>query len=398
MEILENLHQQYLQNLNALFERPLSSEINWKDRMIGLCGARGVGKTTFLIQHIKNTFGFGNTALYVSMDHVQIFGGSLLAIAEYHHTRGGTHLYIDEIHKSQDWSLELKALYDLYPKLHFVFTSSSILEIYKGTADLSRRVVLYEMNGLSFREFIQIESAITCKKYSLDEVLHHHLDISHEIISKGIKPLKYLKDYLTYGYYPFFLENRENYAIKLLNIINQTLEIDLLVTKKIDINNIPKLKKLLSVLSQSVPFQPNISKLAGSIEITRPTLLLYLQYLAQSKLLHLLQDTGTVYNYIAKPEKVFLHNTNLIMSLQPENYNSGTMRETFFINTLAHKFHINTSQTGDFLVDDKYTFEIGGPTKSFKQIAGLKDGFLVVDNVEFGSKNKIPLWLFGFLD
>jgi uncharacterized protein len=398
VEILEKLHQQYLQNIHSLFERQLSSTMNWSDRMIGLCGARGVGKTTFLIQHIKQTFGFANTALYVSLDNVQIFGNSLLGIAEYHHARGGTHLFIDEIHKSQNWSIELKTLYDLYPKMHFVFTSSSILEIYKGTADLSRRVVLYEMNGLSFREFIQIESSISCKKYSLEEILYNHLDISHEIISKGIKPLKYLKDYMTYGYYPFFLENRATYSIKLLNIINQTLDIDLLVTKKIDITNIPKLKKLLSVLSQSVPFQPNISKLAGSIEITRPTLLLYLQYLAQSKLLHLLQDTGSTYNYIAKPEKVFLHNTNLIMSLHPENYNSGTMRETFFVNTLAHKYTINTTHSGDFLVDDKYTFEIGGPTKTFKQIAGLKDSFLVVDNIEFGNKNKIPLWLFGFLE
>lgn len=365
--------------------------------MIGINGARGVGKTTLLLQHILQKFGYSSDVLYLTMDHIQLSGVSLLEIATYHADKGGTHLFIDEIHKSKDWSRELKTIYDLFPNLKIVFTSSSILEIYKGQADLSRRVIMYDLNGLSFREFLQIEAGLKFKHYNLNNILEHHPEITHEILDAGIKPLKYFNNYLNYGYYPFYLENAATYPIKLLNIINLTLEVDLVSIKNVDPVSIPKLKKLISILASSVPFQPNISKLAGSLEITRNTLLLYLQYLKQAKILNLLQDNGSSYSYIAKPDKVLLHNANLLLCLQPKSANLGNIRETFFVNTISSQYLINTSNQGDFIVEDKFTFEVGGASKTQKQLAGLKDSYLIMDDIEFGSRNKIPLWLFGFL-
>ncbi len=397
MEFLPHIHQQYLRNLKSTFRRDLLDQIDWNNRMIGINGARGVGKTTLLLQHILQTFGYSSDVLYLTMDHIQLSGVSLLEIATYHADKGGTHLFIDEIHKSKDWSRELKTIYDLFPNLNIVFTSSSILEIYKGQADLSRRVIMYDLNGLSFREFLQIEAGLKFKHYHLNDILEHHPEITHEILDAGIKPLKYFNNYLNYGYYPFYLENVAAYPIKLLNIINLTLEVDLVSIKNVDPVSIPKLKKLISILASSVPFQPNISKLAGSLEITRNTLLLYLQYLKQAKILNLLQDDGSSYSYIAKPDKVLLHNANLLLCLQPKSANLGNIRETFFVNTISSQYLINTSNQGDFIVEDKFTFEVGGAGKTQKQLAGLKHSYLVMDDIEFGSRNKIPLWLFGFL-
>lgn len=397
MDFLPVIHQQYLRNLKSSFKRDLLHQIDWTNRMIGITGARGVGKTTLLLQHINQVFGYSENVLYLTMDHIQLSGLSILDIAAYHSANGGTHLFIDEIHKSNNWSGELKTIYDLYPGLNVVFRSSSILEIYKGQADLSRRVVMYDMNGLSFREFLQIETGIDLDVFSLDNVLTNHVEMAHHILDLGIKPIKHFKQYLEYGHYPFYLENISAYPIKLLNIINLTLEIDLMSIKNVEPASIPKLKKLIHLLATSVPFQPNISKLAGSVEITRNTLLQYLQYLSQAKILNMLQDAGGSYSYIAKPEKIFLHNTNLMSCLQPNKVNIGSARETFFVNALSTTYQINTTSQGDFLVSDHFTFEIGGHSKTTKQVAGLVDSYIVVDDVEIGSKNKIPLWLFGFL-
>jgi predicted AAA+ superfamily ATPase len=397
MEFLSLIHQQYLKNLKFSFKRDLLDQIDWTNRMIGITGARGVGKTTLLLQYIKQTFRFSEDVLYITMDHIQLSGVSLLDVAAFHLGNGGTHLFIDEIHKSKSWSGELKTIYDLYPGLHVIFTSSSILEIYKGQADLSRRAILYDMEGLSFREYLQIETGIKLEILNIKEIISQNIEISHEILNKGIKPLKQFKNYLKYGYYPFYLENLSAYPIKLLNIINLTLEVDLVSIKNVDPVSIPKIKKLINILANSVPFQPNVSKLAGSIEITRNTLLLYFQYLAQAKILNLLQEKGSTYSHITKPEKVLLHNPNLMACLQQNNLNSGSIRETFFVNSISPLHLVNTSIKGDFVVDDTYVFEVGGASKTNKQISGLPDSFLAVDDIEIGSRNKIPLWLFGFL-
>ncbi len=397
MDFLHLIHQQYLRNLKSSFSRDLIDQIDWNSRMIGITGARGVGKTTLLLQYISQSFGFSDDVLYLTMDHIQLSGVSILEIAAYHTAKGGTHLFIDEIHKSKNWSSELKTIYDLYPDLKIIFTSSSILEIYKGQSDLSRRVKLYDMNGLSFREFLQIEEGVKLKHHALKDIVDNHLDITHSILKTGIKPFKYFKNYLNHGYYPFYLENLSAYPIKLLNIINLTLEIDLVSIKNVDAVSLPKLKKLINLLTSSVPFQPNISKLAGSIEITRNTLLLYLQYLAKAKILNLLQDSGSTYSSIAKPEKVLLHNPNLMSCLQPDSVKISILRETFFVNAISALYQINTTNPGDYIVDDKYRFEVGGANKTNKQIAGLAHSYLVIDDIEIGSKNKIPLWLFGFI-
>lgn len=397
MEFLSLIHQQYLKNLKFSFKRDLLDQIDWTNRMIGITGAKGVGKTTLLLQYIKQTFRFSEDVLYITMDHIQLSGVSLLDVAAFHLGNGGTHLFIDEIHKSKSWSGELKTIYDLYPGLHVIFTSSSILEIYKGQADLSRRAILYDMEGLSFREYLQIETGIKLEILNIKEIISQNIEISHEILNKGIKPLKQFKNYLKYGYYPFYLENLSAYPIKLLNIINLTLEVDLVSIKNVDPVSIPKIKKLINILANSVPFQPNVSKLAGSIEITRNTLLLYFQYLAQAKILNLLQEKGSTYSHITKPEKVLLHNPNLMACLQQNNLNSGSIRETFFVNSISPLHLVNTSIKGDFVVDDTYVFEVGGASKTNKQILGLPDSFLAVDDIEIGSRNKIPLWLFGFL-
>lgn len=395
MDQLYILHQEYLRGLQISFRRYLLDSIDWTNRLIGIKGARGVGKTTLILQHIFEKFEYRKEALYVSMDNIALTGLSIIEIAAQHQKTGGTHLFIDEIHSSKDWSKELKNIYDLHQSLYIVFTSSSILEINKGQADLSRRVVQYELQGLSFREFLVLEMKENINHYSIPEILEHHIDIAHGILSQNVKPLQHFSNYLHYGYYPFFLENIASYKIKLLNIINLTLDQDLVQIQSLDPINIPKLKKLLHVLSVSVPFQPNISKLAGSIEITRNTLLLYLQYMQNAKLVGLLYDHARSYSLISKPEKIYLHNTNLIYTLSSENANKGNVRETFFLNQVSSNNSVHTSEKGDFLVNEKYTFEIGGAQKNYKQIAEIKNSYLVVDDLEIGFGNKIPLWIFG---
>lgn len=397
MNILYEYHQQFLKNLKPRFTRQLLHQIDWSNRMIGVKGARGVGKSTLILQHIQTKFGEATEALYVSIDHLQILGISLLDIADHHYKIGGTHLFIDEIHKSPGWSRELKVIYDLYSTLFIVFTSSSILEIYKGQSDLSRRVLLYELNGLSFREYLQIEYDTKLPILPIEDLMLHHTTIAHDVLTEKLKPLKYFNAYLRSGYYPFYLENKDSYSLKLLNIINHTLEQDIHTLYGLDSSSVIKLKKLLHVLSVSVPFQPNIAKLAGAIEISKNTLFQYLECMRQGKLISLLLDQAKSYSLITKPEKIYLHNPNLIYSLSPTVYAIGNVRETFFLNQLTIVAKVNSSKHGDFLVNDKYSFEIRGQNKNFDQIANIPNSFIAADDIEIGSKNKIPLWLFGFL-
>lgn len=398
MEILYSNHQRYIKNIDSKFKRSLAGKIEWNNRLIGLKGVRGVGKTTLLLQRIKDEFGNSPKALYVSMDNLAYSGYSLMEIASHHESVGGTHLFIDELHKSENWSLELKSIYDLYDELSIVFTSSSILEIDKGEADLSRRAIIYELNGLSFREFLVLETGIDFEILSLEEVLKNHVEIANQIISKKIKPLKWFGAYLQYGYMPYFIENKNTYCMKVMASINSTLEVDLVGLKKLDPVNIIKLKRLMYYLSVSVPYQPNISKLAGSLEISRNTLLLYMEYLSKSKLVSMLKnDSSLSYSTLAKPEKIYLQNPNFVYCLNPNEHNLGHLRETFFLNQLSFLYPVNSIEKGDFMVDRKYTFEVGGPKKNFSQIAGIEDSYLAVDAVEYGFQNKIPLWLFGFL-
>lgn len=394
MEELIALHKTYLQQLDIRFRRDLS--IDWKDRLIGLVGARGVGKTTYLLTYIKEQLSKSSKALYASLDDIYFANTSLIQLADEWVKTGGTHLFLDEIHKYPNWSQELKNIYDRYKSLKVVFTGSSVLHIQSGNADLSRRAVVYSMEGLSFREFLNIETANDFEKITLKEIIQNHEEIVHEILKK-VKPLAFINEYLRYGYYPYYLENKASYHKKLLSTINLMLEVDLPYLRHVEVKYIHKLKKLLYILAHAVPYQPNVSKLAGDMEVSRNTVMLYLNYLEETRLLKLLHSKSSSDALMAKPEKVYLHNSNILHAICSGNINKGTERELFFYNQVNSKYPVTYNNKGDFLVDGKYTFEIGGQSKSRKQIKDVKHAYIAADMIEYGFENKIPLWLFGFL-
>jgi len=396
---MENLiieSRERINKVSTLFVRYLYNRINWKNRLIAIKGSRGIGKTTLLLQYLKKELPQDHTVLYVPLDHLYFFSNKLIDLADQFVLNGGKYLFLDEIHKYFGWSRELKLIYDKHTELQIVFTSSSILEIYKGESDLSRRVVSYNLNELSIREFIELESGIKLPSYSLDEILHNHVNIS-DMIAKEVKPLFEFGKYIKYGAYPFFMEGIEEYGNKLINTINLILENDLPAVHKIDFKLISKLKKLLFAISTSVPFKPNISKLSIKTEVTRPTLILFLNYLEKALLIYQLHAKNIGITAMNKPEKIYLHNTNLLYHLAINNTSVGNIRETFFLNQLSGENQITYSDAADFFVDNKYTFEIGGKNKDKKQIQNLNNAFVVKDNIETGIQNIIPLWLFGFL-
>jgi uncharacterized protein len=395
---LRTIHQTYFANKKSSFDRKLMTEIDWQQRLIGIKGARGVGKSTALLNYINQTFGRSEKALYITMDYIGLEDANLIEIAELHRQHGGTHLFIDEIHKSNNWSLALKNINDMMQNLHVVFTSSSILEIYNAEADLSRRAVVYDMHGLSFREYLQIETKQSIDIITLDALLQNHTAIADTILKKDILPLKHFKNYLQYGYYPYYLEGVKSFFIKLKNVINISIDVDLVQIKTVDISNIRKLRKLLVVLAGEVPFEPNITKLAEHLGITKQTTLLYLSYLQSAELIIQLHENVKAYKLLSKPDKIYLQNTNLVYSLGLKSMqNEGNIRETFFANQLKATQTVNSSKFGDFLVNEKYIFEIGGRGKSFKQIADMDNAYLAVDDTEIGTGNRIPLWMFGLL-
>lgn len=396
LEKIYDIHQRFLQQKRPSFQRYLLPLIQWNDRLIAIKGARGVGKTTMILQHIEQKFGENSNALYVSMDNIAVKPYSIFDIAEYHVNRGGTHLFIDEVHKYADWSRELKSIYDLFPELKVVFSGSSMLPIYKPNADLIRRTTTYHLHGLSFREYLIMETGISFDSYTLPFILENHIDLAKEISAK-VKVFDYLPSYLKYGYYPFYRDNPDQYVFRLEQVINTILDVDLPHMVEINAVNIFKMKKLLYHLATAVPFQPNISKLAASLEVNRNTLSSYIHYLHEAGLIHLLLDAGKSYSLFSKPEKVFLQNSNLLYAISPENAEKGTLREMFFFNQLSAYHKVNFSPIGDFLIDEKWVFEVGGQPKKFDQIKNTKQSYLAVDDTIFGSKHKIPFWLFGFL-
>lgn len=378
------------------FKRYLFDEINWSDRLIGISGARGTGKTTLILQRLKSLDMGADEAIYVSLDDVFFTENKLVYFAEDYAARGGKLLFIDEIHKYPNWSQELKNIYDNLPDLKIVFTSSSALNIHKGKYDLSRRALVYTLAGLSFREYINFVFGSEFKPWTLDEVINASFDEIFEISQKQ-KPLKLFPDYLKKGYYPFFTESKESYYLRLTEVVNTVLESDLPVIFNIDVSSIVKLKKFIYLLSAMVPFTPNISKLAEKLNVTRPSLLRFIELLDKANILNILTSNSVGINYLNKPEKIFLENTNLMYAFNEQNVNQGTLRETFFLNQLSVKNIVSYPKAADFMVNDKYLFEVGGKNKTKKQIAGKQNAFIAADEIEFAQANKIPLWLFGFL-
>lgn len=396
MESLIEYQNTLLDNLTYDFSRGLETELDWNMRLSAIKGSRGVGKTTVLLNYIKRHQKDAKKILYATLDDVYFTENKLITLAKQFSRMGGKHLLLDEVHKYPNWSQELKNIYDLLPQLKVTFTSSSILQILKGNHDLSRRAVMYELPGLSFREYLQIETKIKFSIYSLDDIVKNHESISKDILKK-VKPFEYWNDYLQHGFYPFYRESKLAYHQRLMNIVNLTLESDLVICKEIDPRYIFKLKRLLHMVAIAVPYTPNISKLAGDLEVSRPTMNNFFDYLEDGRLVKLLRRDDKAFNVLSKPEKVYLHNTNLMYGIDKRKVNEGNLRETFFFNQVGYKHKISFSDVGDFLVDGELKFETGGINKSQYQIKNHKNAFIVSDDMEYGVGNRIPLWLFGFM-
>ena len=396
MDTLIEKSYQKVRDVDTRFIRSIMDKIDWNDRLIGIRGARGVGKTTLLLQRIKKFLGNGSDILYVSLDNLWFAEHSLLHLVDFFVKRGGKFLFLDEVHKYPKWSQAIKNIYDDFPSLKVVFTGSSLLEILNARADLSRRAIVYDMQGLSFREFLNITQKTDFQSISLPDILKNHKEISDEILTK-VKPLQFFGDYLQHGYYPFFTEGIARFSYRLEGVVNLILEIELPLLRNIDPAYVLKIKQLLQIVSESVPFIPNIDNLSKRIEIHRNTLLSYLYYLRETRLTnHLYKDVSGI-NRLQKPEKIYLENTNLAYTLAENNTDIGNIRETFFLNQLSYNHTVEYPNSGDFRVDEKFLFEIGGKSKSGKQIKDASNAYIAADNIEYGFGNKIPLWLFGLL-
>ena len=386
---MDKLFEQFyklIKEIDTGFIRYIYAEMNWKSRMIGLTGPRGVGKTTLVLQHIKKNLNPAET-LYVSAEDFYFADNKLIDLAGDFVKRGGKYLFIDEIHRYKDWAKELKLIYDYHPELNVVFTGSSVLDIKKGASDLSRRAVMYNMQGLSFREYLQLFHQISVQPYSLEEILGHKAELP------GVKhPLPFFEDYLYRGYYPFSIE--EGFALKLQQIVNQTLETDIPMYAGMNVSTGRKLKQLLSIIAKSVPFKPNMTSIATALSASRNNITDYILFIEEAGMITQLRDSTGGIKGLGKVDKIYLDNTNLIFSLANDNSNTGNIRETFFLNQLRVKYDVIVSPVADFLIGD-YTFEVGGKNKGLKQIQGIAKAFIVKDDIELGYMNTIPLWQFG---
>ncbi|MEA3302094.1 MAG: AAA family ATPase [Pseudomonadota bacterium] len=377
-----------------VYRRFLYDEIDFNERLIGIIGARGAGKTTLLLQHLKQNRSPKET-LYIIGDHPLVASEGLFNIADAFQKVGGRLLIIDEIHKVKDFEIALKLIYDSFFELQVIFTGSSAIALDHAKADLSRRAMMHTLPILSFREFLELESGAALKAYSLEDLLKNHTQIAMDILAT-IKPLAYFDTYLKHGAYPFYKEGEGSYLQKLLSATMQVLTADLPSIYAIDHDKINAFKKMLIMLCKSEPFDVNISKLCGAVELNQKTLYKYLGILQSAGLIRILGAKSAGVSIISKPEKLYLDNTNLF-SIFCDAPKVGTIRETFFASSLSYRHSLNYPKNGDFIIDDVYAFEVGGRNKSNKQIKDAKQGFIVSDDLEIGAMNKIPLWLFGFL-
>lgn len=396
MEVLKKRFFEKYAQTNVKTIRALASKIDWENRLIGIKGSRGVGKSTLLLQHIKKSYKPDNKVLYVSLDHFWFAENRLYNLAESFHKKGGELLVLDEVHRYPNWATELKNIYDDFAGLKIIFTGSSLLKLTESRADLSRRAVMYNMPGLSFREFINFETKLDFDSFPLEQILNDHIEIAISVIEK-IKPLEHFDKYLNYGYYPFYLENKKSFHQKLSEAILTVLEVDIAQFEIIQTTNIVFLKKLLQIIATSVPFKPKYESLSSRTGISKNTLKNYLQYLEKAKIISLLSEPRKGLNSLSKPEKIYLQNTNLMYNLSGDNQNIGNLRETFFMENISEGNSVHPSKSADFFVNEQFTFEIGGKNKGKSQIKNIPESFIVKDDIEVGNENVIPLWLFGFL-
>ncbi len=394
---LFNVSRSLVDSTQGKWHRYLYHRIDWSLPLVCIKGARGIGKTTIMLQRAKEVNNSGGKAIYVSLDNIRFTGNSLLELVDYHYQHGGTHIFIDEVHRymNDNWAQEIKNIYDSYPGYHVAFTGSSLLKIYQSVADLSRRCITYYLQGLSFREYLDMIGACHIAPINLEDALLRH-DESASGILRQVKPLEHFGTYLQHGYYPFFNQLKNSYREALRQIINAIIETDIPATINIERGTIFKLRQLLGIIAGMTPYTPNITRLAELLNSTRQHVTNLLAALDQAALTGSLFNGRNVMQQLAKPVKVYLENTNLLYALT-DDISVGNLRETFFANQLRVGHKLTFSGNGDFLIDGRYTIEVGGKDKSFKQIKDIPDSFLAIDDVETTLGNKVPLWLFGFL-
>jgi predicted AAA+ superfamily ATPase len=393
LEKLRVYQREFIKRTKQKYERYLFEEVNFDNKLLGIIGARGVGKTTFLIQYLKKSPLSFREKLYVSVDVVGI--DSLFDIAFEFYKEGGKLIIFDEVHKYANFEQELKNIYDMLD-LQVIFSGSSALKLDNAKADLSRRAIMYQMQGLSFREFLEIKNDIKLPTFTLDEILKDHINIADELLIE-FDLYNEWKEYLIYGYYPFYFENKDEYLIKLSNTINTVIESDIPSIFSIEYSNIVLLKKLVTLICESNPYKPNMKTLLEKMDMKNDynRLYKYMYYLHQGKIINIVKSKSRGDSIFTKPEKLYLNNTNLHYAYC-NNAEIGTIREVFF-NSMLFRYDVQIPQKGDFLVNQIYIFEIGGKNKTKKQIKNIENSYIVSDDIEVGKERKIPLWLFGFL-
>ena len=402
MDALFRKSDRLLANTSTVIIREMMNEIHWNAQLICIMGAKGVGKSTLIKQYLKQNYQpLDRRMLYCSADTVDFSTRTLVELAEEFVIRGGEMLVIDEIHKyksgTSDWSREIKEIYELFPQLKLIVSGSSLLQLREGDADLSRRAVKYTMLGLSFREALRFYHGLKFEKWALEDILARPYDLWQMVTSK-CKPVALFKEYLEKGYYPFLLEGEGEYYMKIEQVINYIIETELPRICKVDIANIRKLQALIALICSEVPFELNANKIAAALEIGRDTVVEYLKYLGDAKVLNLLYSDKKKIGKLSKPDKVYLENPNLLYALAPTKADIGTLRETFAIGCLSESHNVEYGKAqGDFKVEGKYTFEIGGRSKDFSQIASLKDSYVFADDWDMPDGAKLPLWMLGFL-
>ena len=395
MENLLEFQENLLRHINNDFRRYLQKHINWKHRMIGIKGPRGAGKTTLMLQHLKYDLGMPPEALYITADHNWFYTHSLFDAANDWHKHGGKILFIDEVHKYPKWSVELKNIYDGFPEMQVIFSASSALDIYRGEADLSRRVMTYVLAGLSFREFLVFTKGVNFEIINIDDIKNNHLSLSR-MITESFRPLPAFRKYLEIGYLPIIAEGEDSYLMKLKQVINTIVDVDLSYIANYNSGTAIKVKKLLGVIAESVPFKPNIASLARKLDLSRDSVYQYIYQLKDARLLNTLSSEGKGVSTLQKPEKIFLENSNMAFALK-ERPDIGNVRETFVLNQLLNAgLNVSSPVTGDF-ISDGLTIEVGGKGKNRNQVKHLDNYLIASDDIETGSGNKVPIWLFGFL-
>ena len=391
MEAFYRTHNYLVEHTNAPVRRDLMDEINWNDRLIGIKGTRGVGKTTFLLQYAKEKFGTDRSCLFINMNNFYFSGHSMVDFAYEFQKNGGKVLLIDQVFKYPDWSRELRMCYDRFPNLKIVFTGSSVMRLKEENLELSGIVKSYNLRGFSFRDFLNLQTGNQFHHYSLEDILKNHEQIVKEILPK-VKPLEYFQDYMHHGFYPFFLEKR-NFSENLLKTMNMMVEVDILLIKQIELKYLSKIKKLLYLLAVDGPVAPNVSQLASDIQTSRATVMNYIKYLADARLINMVYPRGE--EFPKKPSKIMMHNTNLMYSIYPVKVDVQDVLETFFMNTLYKDHKLNKGDKGtSFLVDGHIPFRICTEGTKIKNNPNV---IYALQKAEVGHGNQIPLWLFGFL-